>query len=173
MITLYESILDDIETTMAAGDELIKGVNDELNNIKNTITKLRNWQKISTITRGKDLEILLPAQNILSCLDINNSEELGNIFIRICSWDENTKETNYRVEVYGCKSNASLLSSIYGDLEKICIFCHSVITNKSVTKQKFIKSELLPLFDDIDTIKQLHIKYKKHVRDLDRAILGK
>ena len=173
MITLKESLLDDIKTTMASGDELIKGVKAELYNIRNAITKLRNWQKVSTITRGKDLEILLPAQGILSCLGIKSDIELGNIFIRICSWDENTKETNYRIEVYGCKSNASLLSSIYGDLEKTCIFCHNVITNKSVTKQKFIKSELVPLFNDIDTIKQLHIKYMKHIRDLDRAILGK
>lgn len=173
MISLKESILDDIETTMAAGDKLIKGVDAELYNIRNSITKLRNWQKISTITRGKDLEILLPAQNILSCLDLNINIELGNIFIRICSWDENTKETHYKIEVYGCKSNASLLSSIYGDLEKTCIFCHNVITNKSVTKQKFIKSELVPLFNDIDTIKQLHIKYTKHIKELDRLILGK
>lgn len=172
MITLKESLLDDIKTTMASGDELIKGVKAELYNIRNTITKLRNWQKISTFTRGKDLEILLPAQNILSCLGINNGIELGNIFIRICSWDENAKETNYRVEVYGCKSNASLLSSIYDDLQKTCIFCHSIITNKNVTKQKFIKSELVPLFDNIDTIKQLHIKYTKHVRDLNKKILG-
>lgn len=171
MITLYESILDDIETTMAAGDELIKGVNDELNNIKNTITKLRNWQKESTITRGKDLVILLPAQYVLSFLDIKNGEELDNIFIRLCCWDENTKEIQYRIEVYGTKSN-SLYSSTYNINEKICIFCHSVITNKSVTKQKFIKSELVSLFDDINTIKQLHIKYKKHVRDLNKAILG-
>lgn len=172
MITLKESLLDDIQSTMATGDELIKGVKFELNNIRNTITKLKNWQKVSTFTRGKDLEILLPAQNILSCLGIKNGDELGNLFIRVCSWDENTKETHYKVEVYGCKSNASLLSSIYGDLEKTCIFCHSIITNKSVTKQKFLKSELVPLFDDIDTIKQLHIKYTKHVRNLNKSILG-
>lgn len=172
MITLYESILDDIETTMAAGDELIKGVNDELNNIRSAVTKLRNWQKEYTITGGKDLVILLPAQHILSCLDINNKEELGNIFIRLCYWDENTKETQYRIEVYGSEANASLRNCMHSDLEKICIFCHSIITNKSVTKQKFIKSELVPLFDDIDTIKQLHIKYKKHVSDLNKAILG-
>lgn len=172
MITLKESLLDDIGTIMATGDELIKGVKNELSNIRNSITKLRNWQKISTFTRGKDLEILLPAPNVLSCLGIKSDIELGNIFIRICSWDENTKETHYKVEVYGCKPNASLLSSIYGDLEKTCIFCHNVITNKSVTKQKFIKSELVPLFDDIDTIKQLHIKYMKHIKDLDRSILG-
>lgn len=174
MITLKESLLDDIGTIMATGDELIKGVKTELYNIRNTIIKLRNWQKTSTFTRGKDLEILLPAQNILSCLGINNGEELGNIFIRICSWDENTKETHYRVEVYGCKSNVSLYSikAIYKDLEEICIFCHSIITNKSVTKQKFIKSELVPLFNDIDTIKQLHIKYTNHIKDLNRSILG-
>ena len=172
MITLKESLLDDIQSTMAAGDELIKGVKFELNNIRNTVVKLRNWRNVSTFTRGKDMEILLPAQHILSCLGINNGIELGNIFIRICSWDENTKETHYKIEVYGSKSNANLLSSIYGDLEKICIFCHSIITNKNVTKQKFIKTELVPLFNDINTIKQLHIKYTKHVRDLNKKILG-
>ena len=172
MITLKESLLDDIGTTMATGDELIKGVKNELYNIRNVVTKLRNWLKISTFTRGKDLEILLPAPNVLSCLGIKSDIELGNIFIRICSWDENIKETNYKVEVYGCKPNASLLSSIYGDLEKTCIFCHNIITNKSVTKQKFIKYELVPLFDDIDTIKQLHTKYMKHIKDLDKSILG-
>ena len=172
MITLKESLLDDIQSTMAAGDELIKGVKFELNNIRNAVVKLRNWQKVSTFTRGKDLEILLPAPNVLSCLDINGGDELGNIFIRICYWDENAKETHYKIEVYGAKSNANLHSSIYGDLEKICIFCHSIITNNNITKQKFIKTELVPLFNDIDTIKQLHIKYTKYVRDLNKKILG-
>lgn len=172
MITLYESILDDMDVQIQQGDELIKGVKFELNNIRDAVVKLRNWQNVSTFTRGKDMEILLPAQHILSCLDINNGDELGNIFIRICYWDENAKETHYKIEVYGCKSNANLHSSMYGDLEKICIFCHSIITNKNVTKQKFIKTELVPLFNDIDTIKQLHIKYTKHVRELNKKILG-
>ena len=74
MITLKESLLDDIETTMHNGDDFVKGLDKEITNIQKNITKAKNWIKEGKFNLQIDTRLYteFDAKNILEFLGISS-----------------------------------------------------------------------------------------------------
>ena len=90
MRTLYESILDDIETTMATGDKYYNDVKDELKELQCVISRVKYWER----AWRKDMHyIRLSIPNLLNIIDY----DADNIEILVSY--ESVMQANWRIEI--------------------------------------------------------------------------
>ena len=153
MKTLKESLLDDIETTMAVGDDFIKDINNEIANIQKNIVKVKNWiqeAKFSMLIET-NLYTEFDAKNILEFLGISSQSNRIMVVVEyLGKWPLGAAKKHYNIYI---GADYAGTKPIYRKKE--------IEVNANMTHIKFIKQHVLPCFDSIETLKKLYIETNK------------
>lgn len=154
MKTLKESILDDIEYTLQDGDDLVKGINNEITNIQKNVAKIKNWTIESRFSQLIETRLYteFDAKNILEFLGISSKSNKVMIVVEyLGKWPMggNAKK-HYNIYI---GADYAGTKPIYRKNE--------IQVEGNMTHIKFIKQHVLPCFDDIETLKRLYTENKK------------
>ena len=154
MKTLKESLLADIETSMAVGDDFIKDINNEIINIQKNITKAKNWINEAKFSIQVDTRLYteFDAKNILEFLGI---ESRGNKIVVVVEY-----LGRWPLGGNGKKHYNLYIGADYAETKPIYRKKEITVDNK-MTHIKFIKQHVLPCFDNIEILKKLYIETNK------------
>lgn len=157
MRTLKESLLSDIEDNLTSGDDFVKGLNDEITNIRNKATKIKNWITLSNFNEIVKTQLYteFDAKNILEYLGI---ESKGNKIVAVVEylgkWPVGNSNFKKHYNIYiGADYTGTKGKAIYRKRE--------IQVDNNMTHIKFIKQHLLQCFDNIETLKKLYIETNK------------
>lgn len=151
MKTLYESLLDDIETTMATGDKYYNDIKDELKELQRLVSRVKFWER----TWRKDMRyILLSIPNLLNLIGYDADR------IEIDISYESVMQAKWRIEIV-------IINGPIGNRE---ILYESRIYISELTIRYFkdvLKKVLVPAFKDIDSFKKFLEKVKARKNTLN------
>lgn len=151
MKTLYESILDDIETTMATGDKYCNDVKDELKELQQLVSRVKYWER----TWRKDMRyIRLSIPNILNLMGYDAET------IEILISYESVMQANWRIEIVIVKDQ-------HGDRE--FQYDSKVYISELPTRhfKDVLKKVLTPACKNIDSFKNFLEKVKTRENTLN------
>lgn len=151
MKSLKESLLDDIETTIAIGNKYCNDVKDELKELQRIVSRVKHWE------RGwkRDMHyIRLSIPNILNLMGYDADT------IEILVSYESVMQANWRIEIV-------IVKNPHGDREfqydsKLYI---SELTTKCF--KDVLKKVLMPACKDIDSFKKFLEKFKARKNTLN------
>lgn len=155
MKTLKESILSDIEDTLRVGDDFVKGLDIEIEDIRKKAIKIKNWiteSKFSQLVQTK-LYTEFDAKNILEYLGVlSKSNKIVVVIDYLGKWPVGNSNFKKHYNIYIGVDYAGT-KPIYRKNE--------IQVDNNMTHIKFIKQHLLPCFDNIETLKKLYIETNK------------
>lgn len=144
MKTLYESLLDDIETTMAAGDKYYNDIKDELKELQRIVSRVKYWEH----GWKRDMHyIRLIIPNLLNIIGYDADT------IEILVSYESVMQANWRIEIVIINNSHDNREFLYES--KIYI---SELTTKCF--KDVLKKVLMPACKDIDAFKKFLEKVK-------------
>ena len=151
MRTLYESILDDIETTMAIGDKYLNNVKDEIKELQRIVSRVKYWE------RGwkRDMHyIRLSIPNILNTIGYDADT------IEILVSYESVMQANWRIEIV-------IVKNPHGDRE--FLYDSKIYISELTTKcfKDVLKKVLMPACKDINSFEKFLEKVKAHKNTLN------
>lgn len=156
MKTLKESLLSDIEDNLTSGDDFVKGLDVEIENIQKKATKIKNWvteSKFSQLIQTK-LYTEFDAKNILEYLGIlSKSNKIVVVIDYLGKWPSGGNFKKH-YDIY-------IGADYAGTKGKVIYNKKDVQVDNNMTHIKFIKQYVLPCFDDPETIKKLYIETNK------------
>lgn len=149
MKTLKESLLSDVEDNLTTGDDFVKGLDTEIENIQKKATKIKNWineAKFSLQFKTR-LYTEFDAKNILEYLGIASR---GNKIVVVVEYLGKWPSGGNFKKHYNLYIGAD-----YAETKPIYRKNDILVDNK-MTHIKFIKQHVLPCFDNIETLKKLY-----------------
>jgi hypothetical protein len=151
MKTLYESILDDIETTMATGDKYCNDIKGELKELQQLVSRVKFWER----TWRKDMRyIRLSIPNMLNLMGYDAET------IEILISYESVMQANWRIEIV-------IIKDPHGDRE---FQYDSKVYISELTTRHFkdvLKKVLTPACKDINSFEKFLEKVKAHKNTLN------
>jgi hypothetical protein len=151
MKTLKESILDDIETSMATGDKYCNDVKDEIKELQRLVSRVKFWER----TWRKDMRyIRLSIPNMLNLMGYDAET------IEILISYESVMQANWRIEIV-------IIKDPHGDRE---FQYDSKVYISELTTRHFkdvLKKVLMPACKDINSFEKFLEKVKAHKNTLN------
>lgn len=155
MRTLKESLLRSIEDTLTTGDDFVKGIDVEIENIQKKATKIKNWvteSKFNQLVQTK-LYTEFDAKNILEYLGISSkSNKIVVVIDYLGKWPVGNSNFKKHYDMY--------IGADYVGTKPIYRKSEIQVDNNT-THIKFIKQHILPCFDSIETLKKLYDETNK------------
>lgn len=151
MKTLKESLLDDIETTMATGDKYYNDIKDELKKLQHIVSRVKYWE------RGWKRDMHYIRLSIPNLLNISGYDADA---IEILVSYESVMQANWRIEIV-------IVKNPYGDRE--FLYDSKIYISELTTKhfKDVLKKVLMPACKDIDSFKKFLEKVKSHKNTLN------
>lgn len=137
MKTLKESLLDDIETTMATGDKYCNDIKGELKELQRIVSRVKYWER--TIKEIRYIRLGIPNLLKLMGYDADTIE----IVVRY----EGVMRANWRIDII-------IVNNSHGNRE---FLYDSIIYISELTTKCFkdvLKKVLIPAFKDVDSFKK-------------------
>lgn len=137
MKTLYESLLSDIEDTIAIGDKYDNDIKGELKELQRIVSRVKYWER--TIKKIRYIRLGIPNLLKLMGYDADTIE----IVVRY----EGVMQANWRIDII-------IIDNSHGDRE---FLYDSIIYISELTTKCFkdvLKKVLIPAFKDADSFKK-------------------